>query len=218
MKVLIVGGGHPDTWPLDVFQEEYRAYIGVDRGSLYLLAHGQRLDAAIGDFDSLTVEEYTNVKNKAKYFKQSPAEKDDTDTQLALLYAIEHYPEADFRFIGLTGGRMDHFLANFWMVLEPRFTPFARQIELVNQQNIIEYYLPGHYVIEKKPQMRYLAYVCLTPMKELTLHLSKYTLNKQKVDYPISYASNEFVGDTAEFTFSDGVMAVIYSKDKTQLC
>ena len=108
---------------------------------------------------------------------------------------------------------MDHFLANFWMVLEPRFTPYARQIELVDAQNIIEYYLPGSYTIENKANMRYLAYVCMTPMQELTLNLSKYTLNKQKIAYPISYASNEFVGKTAEFSFNDGVMAVIYSKD-----
>lgn len=214
MKVLIVGGSHPQTWPENVFEEEYIAYIGVDRGSLYLLENGQSLDVAIGDFDSLSQEEYETVKAQAKCLKQSPAEKDDTDTQLGLLYAIKHFPNAQYRLIGLTGGRLDHFLANFWMVLDPQIIPYARQIELTDVQNIIEYYLPGSYTIENKADMRYLAYVCMTPMQELTLKLSKYTLHKQKINYPISYASNEFVGKTAAFSFSDGVMAVIYSKDQ----
>jgi len=61
--------------------------------------------------------------------------------------------------------------------------------------------------------MRYLAYCCLTPMEQLTLTESKYTLDKQKIDYPISYASNEFLTNQASFSFSDGVMAVIQSKD-----
>ena len=163
MKVLIVGGANPKCWPANLFEEEYVAYIGVDRGALYLLEQGKSLDAAIGDFDSLSQEEYEKVKAKAKFLKQSPAEKDDTDTQLGLLYAIEHFPDVQYRLAGLTGGRLDHFLANFWMVLEPRFTPYARQIELVDAQNIIEYYLPGSYTIENKANKRYLAYVCMTP-------------------------------------------------------
>ena len=44
-----------------------------------------------------------------KNFFQAPAEKDDTDTQLALLMAIEHFPNAKIDIIGATGGRIDQF-------------------------------------------------------------------------------------------------------------
>lgn len=61
--------------------------------------------------------------------------------------------------------------------------------------------------------MKYLAYCCLTPVSALTLKGSKYVLENKAVEYPTSYASNEFLSDTAEFSFSDGMIAVIQSKD-----
>lgn len=36
----------------------------------------------------------------------SPAEKDDTDTQLALVKTFERFPEATVTLIGATGGRL----------------------------------------------------------------------------------------------------------------
>ncbi|OUK06056.1 thiamine pyrophosphokinase, partial [Enterococcus faecium] len=53
----------------------------------------------------------------------------------------------------------------------------------------------------------------LTPVSNLTLKGSKYVLENKEVEYPTSYASNEFLSDTAEFSFSDGMIAVIQSKD-----
>lgn len=211
MKILIIGGGHPDTWPNQLADFDF--YIGVDRGSLYLLQAGLPLDLAVGDFDSLTESERNRVFTQSNQYLQAPAQKDDTDTQLALLWATQHYPKAQYICIGLTGGRMDHFLANLWMVLEPRFTKFANQIHLLDRQNTIQFYLPGEHTIYQAPSMKYLAYVCLTPMQSLSLYDSKYTLNHQKVTYPISYASNEFLTDTARVAFSDGILAVIQSKD-----
>lgn len=211
MNILIVGGANPNTWPSHLADFDF--YIGVDRGSWYLLQASLPLDLAVGDFDSLSETERQLVFNQSKQHLQAPAEKDDTDTQLALLWAIQHYPDAKYTCIGLTGGRVDHFLANLWMVLEPRFTQFAAQIRLLDRQNTIQFYLPGEHMIHQEPSMKYLAYVCLTPMQSLSLYDSKYTLNHQKVTYPISYASNEFLTDTARVDFSDGILAVIQSKD-----
>ena len=61
--------------------------------------------------------------------------------------------------------------------------------------------------------MKYLAYCCLTPVRDLTLTKSKYLLERQQVLVPTSYASNEFVTDTAGFSFSEGVIAVVQSRD-----
>lgn len=211
MKVLLVGGAPISTWP--ELTEQFDYYIGIDRGSLFLLNQHLPLDAAIGDFDSLSHDELAVVSEKAKFIKQSPPEKDDTDTQLGLLHALELDQTAQITMIGLTGGRLDHFLANLWMVLEPRFQPFCMQLTIRDQSNTLRYFLPGEYTIKKEAEMHYLAYCCLTPMKNLTLRDSKYTLTNQQVDYPISYASNEFLTETASFSFEEGVLLVIQSKD-----
>lgn len=212
MNILLVAGGSPDDWP-QFEPTAFDYFVGIDRGSLYILKQGWSLDLAVGDFDSLTSTEYQQIQKKAKELVQAQAEKDDTDTQLALALTVEKFPESEITIIGATGGRLDHFLANLWLPMEPRFQPFAHQIKLRNHQNSIAYYLPGSYVVEKEEGMDYLAYCCLTPVKKLTLTKSKYTLDQVDVKVPTSYASNEFVGTTAEFSFDAGIIAVIQSCD-----
>jgi thiamine pyrophosphokinase len=154
------------------------------------------------------------VFSTAEEVKQSPAEKDDTDTQLGLELLLNRYPEANVTLIGLTGGRIDHFLANLWMVLEPRFMPHCQQLLLKDQQNSIQFLLPGTHTIHKEAGMQYLAYCCLTPVSKLTLTKSKYTLSNQEVTHPTSYASNEFLTNQAQISFTEGIVAVVQSKDK----
>lgn len=122
MKILLAAGGSPENWPQLM---AYDKYIGIDRGALFLLQHQRPVDLAIGDFDSLTAAELQAVKQQVKTVIQAPAEKDDTDTQLALVETLRLYSEAQIDVIGATGGRLDHLLANLWLVLEDRFRPFA---------------------------------------------------------------------------------------------
>lgn len=210
MKTLVVAGGNPADWPL---LADFEYYVGIDRGAWYLLEQGLPLDLAVGDFDSLNEVERKRVFDAAGEVQRSHPEKDDTDTQLGLSAVFTADPLAQVTLIGATGGRLDHFLANLWLGLEPRFQPFLRQIRLADRQNSLTYYGPGSYEIQQEPGMKYLAYCCLTPMRDLTLTKSKYLLERQQVLVPTSYASNEFVTDTAGFSFSEGVIAVVQSRD-----
>ncbi|MBM7687369.1 thiamine diphosphokinase [Enterococcus ureilyticus] len=213
MNILLVAGGSPDKWP-QLNAKDFDYFVGIDRGSLYIVEQGWSLDIAVGDFDSLTIEEQQLIQKHAKEVKKAQVEKDDTDTQLALALTFKKFPEAEITIIGATGGRLDHFLANLWLPLEPRFQAFVQQIKLKDQQNSISYYMPGKYRVEKEAEMNYLAYCCLTPVEQLTLLDSKYTLDHVDVVVPTSYASNEFVGTTATFSFASGMVAVIQSTDK----
>ena len=210
MKTLVVAGGNPADWPL---LTDFEYYVGIDRGAWYLLEQGLPLNLAVGDFDSLNEVERKRVFDAAGEVQRSHPEKDDTDTQLGLSAVFTGDPLAQVTLIGATGGRLDHFLANLWLGLEPRFQPFLRQIRLADRQNSLTYYGPGSYEIQQEPGMKYLAYCCLTPVRDLTLTKSKYLLERQQVLVPTSYASNEFVTDTAGFSFSEGVIAVVQSRD-----
>lgn len=211
MNVLLVAGGDSSHWP--AFSKSYDKIIGIDRGNLFLLRQGIVPDLAVGDFDSLDTLEKEEVFNQVSEILSAPAEKDDTDTQLALVTAFERFPEANITIIGATGGRLDHLLANLWLGVEPRFSAFLSQIRLEDQGNSVRYLAPGHHVIEKEIEMNYLAFCCLTPVEKLTLKNVKYELFETDFLQPTSLASNEFLTGEAAVSFSNGIVAVIQSRD-----
>ena len=91
MNILLVAGGKKQTWPS---LKKYDKYIGIDRGSFYLLEEDLPLETLRLVILTLSSEERGTSATECKKFFQAPAEKDDTDTQLALLMAIEHFPNA----------------------------------------------------------------------------------------------------------------------------
>ena len=60
-KVVLVAGGQLEELPSDV-----DAWVGVDRGSLHLIEQGIVPDLAVGDFDSVSLQEFELVQRKAK--------------------------------------------------------------------------------------------------------------------------------------------------------
>ena len=102
-RVLLVAGGNPSDWPT-IEPATYDYFVGIDRGCLHLLEADLPLQLAVGDFDSLSREEYHFVQETAETLIQAPAEKDDTDTQLALQEALQRFPQAEMTIIGATGG------------------------------------------------------------------------------------------------------------------
>lgn len=111
MKILLVAGGELD---IDVLRETYSSLnnpyvIGIDRGTIFLMENGIKIDKAIGDFDSVSDEERENILSGIVSEKLNPL-KDDTDTEHALKYAISLAPEK-IVMLGCTGRRMDHSLA-----------------------------------------------------------------------------------------------------------
>lgn len=207
-------GGPTSEWPDQLAAGKVSGdWIGVDRGTLRLLKMGITPLVAIGDFDSLSADELKLVKSAVSDIRQAVPEKDETDTQLAVTVALHEYQYDRLDIYGATGGRLDHFLANFWMVLEPRYRQYAPQIRFIDKQNTITFFAPGSYEIKKEPDKKYLAFVTLENVDHLTLPDEKYNLKDENVTRPISYASNEFVGDTGHFSFDSGMVAVIQSKD-----
>ncbi len=91
--------------------------ICADKGYEKALENGFYPDVVIGDFDSIEdVEKLKEEKNKllknkrTKILKYS-AEKDETDTLLAVQYALEKGFD-EITIVGGLGGRLDHTMAN----------------------------------------------------------------------------------------------------------
>ncbi|MDT7014287.1 thiamine diphosphokinase [Levilactobacillus namurensis] len=210
---LLVGGPKAN-WPQALTDQEITGpWIGVDRGTLRLIGLNIQPVAAIGDFDSLQEPELQLVRRNVKDIRQAQPEKDFTDTQMAVMVAFRDYHADRVDIYGATGGRLDHFMANLFLVLEPQYKKYANQIRLIDRQNTITFYLPGHYRLQKEADKKYLAFIPLTPIDHLSLFDEKYPLHDEPIPYPISFASNEFIGETGTFQFDTGLLCVIQSCD-----
>ncbi|CAJ1186183.1 thiamine pyrophosphokinase [Companilactobacillus paralimentarius DSM 13238 = JCM 10415] len=215
-RVNILLGGPKSEYP-DELSKSIKGipgpWIGADRGSLYLLEQGIIPDIAIGDFDSINKKEQRLLKDNIADFKKFPPEKDDTDSELCLLAAREKYNAQEYYVYGATGGRIDHFLVNLFLPFDPRFLDFYDKLYYKSATNTIRFCKPGRYKIYHENGMKYIAFVNLGPVTHLNIYDAKYKLKDFNAGHPVSWASNEFLGETIDFGFESGIVAVIQSKD-----
>ncbi len=126
---IIFCSGEMDTD--EVWLPEYQGdlILCADGG----LRHAQRLgvmpDCIIGDLDS-GIDAYPDSVAHRVY----PAEKDVTDTQLCIDYAIEHGCE-EIILLGGLGGRLDHEFSHYALLLYG--LEYGVRVRLVNGQNEI---------------------------------------------------------------------------------
>lgn len=106
------------SW-VEPYLAQARHVVAADGGIRHPLALGHLPDVLIGDLDSLP-EGVTDalVNWDIEVVRYSPA-KDETDLELALLYAARRFPNDDLFVLGGFGGRMDHTLANILLLAYP---------------------------------------------------------------------------------------------------
>jgi thiamine pyrophosphokinase len=124
MRAIVVAGGDPPeraaldaAWP--GWDRPCDLVVAADRGALAAVALGLRPDVVVGDIDSLGPAEADRLARAGIPFERVPAEKDETDTELALLVALRR-GASDVVILGALGGpRLDHALANVALLDHP---------------------------------------------------------------------------------------------------
>ncbi|WP_099224297.1 thiamine diphosphokinase [Listeria costaricensis] len=209
---IMVGGPETELPDLTPYQNEAAIWLGVDRGAIRLLKRSITPDKAMGDFDSITKAELADLKKKVADVELFPAEKDETDTEIGLGWALKQAPDK-IRIFGATGGRIDHLLVNLMMLLKPRFKQAIPLVEIIDRYNYIRMYEPGTYQVQKRPEMKYVAFTTMTDVTGLTLRGFKYPL--EEADYPAGspLSSNEFTETEGLFSFKSGLILYTESRD-----
>jgi len=91
--------------------------IAADGGTRHALAMGRAPDVVIGDLDSLDATMRGRLTEETRLLAY-PRDKDQTDLELALAYAISQGAREIFLF-GMLGGRLDQMLANVLLLTQP---------------------------------------------------------------------------------------------------
>ena len=181
-------------------------YIGVDKGALTLARNGKRMLLAIGDFDSVEESDLSSIKDYSDTFIQLNPIKDDTDSEAAVIYAIEKGYQKIHLYGGL-GGRLDHAMINLRLV-----SRFPETVYLNDQNNFIYSLAEGVHSIDKRDY----TYISFFTEDEATISLEgfKYPLDKQQLTNKDTYTtSNEILEDRGIVTVHAGKVTVIQSKD-----
>lgn len=216
MKTAIITGGsvNQDFVEKQLEIGNYDKLVAVDHGGEFFLQSKYVPDFMVGDFDSIEKDSFFNIRNNGKTkILRFPPEKDDTDTELAIKYAIEN-GATSIDIYGATGTRLDHVLGNIQLLcLGLKHKVPCHIIDETNRIRVIDESLE----IEKEKQYGF--YVSILP---LTTKVEGVTLTGMK--YPLNHflleggralgVSNEIVDDVARIQVEDGILVVIESKDK----
>ena len=151
--VIIVSGGNIQRdFALDFLQKNKKenvCLIAADKGVEFFIKTDWVPDVAVGDFDSLSAagEKYLDSLKETEIVRLKP-EKDDSDTQSAVNFAIDRGAK-NITIFGATGNRIDHLLANFGLLVLGRERD--ADITLIDQWNYMKLVESGT-VLKKKEQ------------------------------------------------------------------
>jgi len=90
--------------------------LAADSGAATALQYGIAPAIVVGDFDSLDAFPLQQLQERGSQILQAPAEKDETDTELAIDTAIEHGATRITLLGALGGPRFDHTMANVMLL------------------------------------------------------------------------------------------------------
>ncbi|WJY28779.1 thiamine diphosphokinase [Sporosarcina trichiuri] len=216
MKTIIIcaGGPEDELIPLAPFAEEDACFIGADRGAVHLLKAGITPAAAIGDFDSVTAEEFAAIEASGCPVDRWPAEKNETDTELALQTALQMDPGRVI-ITGVTGGRLDHMFSAIQLLGRYAALQTGTELLLANRQNEMRILHAGSSEANRNAAYPYLSFFPLTETVEgLTLRGVKYEVTGETMHFgDTRFTSNEILGPSCTISFRTGICLMVRSSD-----
>ncbi|MBE6550100.1 MAG: thiamine diphosphokinase [Ruminococcaceae bacterium] len=207
MKAFIYTGGN--IFPENITEKAKAGdlKIAADGGYKNALRLGVKVDILLGDFDS--VGEYKTDENVE--IIKVPAEKDFTDTQLAVETAIERGAD-EIVIIGGLSGRLDHTLSNI-SILEDLST--RRVHALITDGNNRIRFINSTSTLIAKSGYKYVSILLASEKaKGVSAEGCKYPLKNAKLQRNVQYAiSNEIDGNCALISVRKGSVYIVESKD-----
>ena len=207
MHVLIVANGAPAELPARKHVPQADLVIAADGGATNARRLGLHPSVIIGDMDSIDPAYGAELEAAGVQFVRYPTNKDATDLELALRYAIKHGARA-ITLIGAMGGRPDQALANVFLLTLPVLDGVAVRVvgdgwEAFSVRDSVQLAGRAGEVVSLIP---------LTPeVGGVTTAGLFWALNDATLRFGSSLSiSNEMTGTTAQVSVSQGLLLVVH--------
>ncbi len=207
MKAFIYTGG--EIFPENITEKAKAGDIKIaaDGGYKNALRLGVKVDILLGDFDSIG----EHKTNEDVEIIKVPAEKDFTDTQLAVETAIERGAD-EIVIVGGLSGRLDHTMSNI-SILEDLSTRRVHAI-IADGNNRIRFINSTSTLIAKSGYKYVSILLASDKAKGVSAEGCKYPLKNAKLQRNVQYAiSNEIDGNCALISVRKGAIYIVESKD-----
>ncbi len=206
MKVFIYTGGKIQKDGITEHPKADDICIAADSGYANALDLGEKVNILLGDFDS-----YQGELPKDIEVMKVPAEKDFTDTQMALKVALEKGAD-EIVIIGGMSGRLDHTLSNLDLLRE--LSRLRIHAVMTDGQNRVRH-LNSTSTLIARSQFKYVSIIAISEkLKGVSIEGCKYPLSNATVTRANQYAvSNELVGNCALISVRKGECYIIESRD-----
>ncbi len=200
----MIVSGTPVAGVLPVTEGEY--IIACDAGVGHALGAGLRPDLLVGDFDT-----YREALPEGIPVLRAPSEKDDTDTMMAVRYALEQGYEK-ISMCAALGGRLDHSIGNLSAAayvaekLGSCYVYGARETAiLLYNESICLNRIPDSFVS---------VFSWTEEAKGVSYRGLKYPLNDATLTREFALGiSNEFVEEEATISVQDGMLLIVIAAD-----
>ena len=208
MRAFIYTGGAVAVERVTEHPKAEDLVIAADSGWNTARACGVTPSVLLGDFDSLgepSVPEDVEVI-------RVPTEKDRTDTQLAVSFALER-GASEILLVGGLEGRLDHTLSTLSILEELAEKKCAAVI--TSGKNRARFVRNGGVILPKSPYFTYFSILCVDEqLKGVTVEGAKYPLKNATLTRRTQYAvSNEIVGNCALIEIRRGGAWIVESAD-----
>lgn len=214
---LIISGGEYSSLPENL---KYDICIACDKGLSYAREYGIVPDVAIGDFDSLdcpginnrdTLLNSASLNTAASKVLTYPIEKDDTDTMLAVKYAIEQGFD-NVIIICALGKRLDHTIANVQTLAYA--TTHGVNAEIISDTERISI-LTTSVLLPKISDTSLSLFALSDQVEGLTIKGAKYEVEDVVLtnSFPLG-VSNTWKEDSVKISIKKGLLLIVQSSLK----
>lgn len=223
-RFLVIVGGDVILTPYmrrQVRGSSWDHIIACDKGVENALRLGFEVNEVheiMGDFDSADAKKVESFMDAGIPYTKFPARKDFTDSELGIFAAMDRAEQGDeILLVGGIGSRLDHTLANIWLLMRPLERGLrARILSGTNEIELLQG--PAERNYDREEDLKYLS---LIPMSETVTGVDltgfEYPLQQRTMERGASLGvSNEILKDLegkAQLSFTGGLLAVIRSGD-----
>ena len=208
MRAFIYVGGsiYPENITEHPKGEDLR--IAADGGYANAMLLGERIDIAVGDFDSFSKQKIDEGVELVEF----PKDKELTDSQICIETAISRGAN-EIILIGGLSGRLDHTLANLAILQDLR----QRHIHgYITDGNNRAHFIRSTSHLVARSAYKYLSLIAADETcKGVSVQGCKYELKNQPIHRRLQFAvSNEITGNCALISVKKGGLYVIESREQ----